>query len=109
MIGNSWEGYVVEQVKQIVPSEIDLYYYRTHNGTECDLVLVQGNEAMSCIEIKYTAAPALSKGFQISIEDLGTKKNFIITPRSDTYPISKNVTVCNLSAFLSQHLSSILF
>jgi len=109
LIGNSWEGYVIEQVKQILPGEYELFYYRTHNGTESDLVLIQGNEPLTCIEIKYTAAPGLSKGFQISIEDLGTNKNFIITPKSDTYPISKNVTVCNLSDFLTQLLHSIIF
>ncbi|MDZ7314472.1 MAG: ATP-binding protein, partial [candidate division KSB1 bacterium] len=70
LLGNSWEGYVIEQIRQLVPGEINLYYYRTHNGAESDLVLVRGNEALACIEIKYTAAPALSKGFQISIEDL---------------------------------------
>jgi len=98
LIGNSWEGHVVEQVKQTVPGEFDLYYYRTHNGSESDLVVVHGNEPVACIEIEYTAAPELSKGFQISIEDLGTDKNFIITPsprptllakiqRSVMYPI----------------------
>ena len=107
LIGNSWEGYVVEQVKQILPDEFDLYYYRTHNGTESDLVLVRGNKPLSCIEIKYTAAPKLSKGLQISIEDLGTNKNFIITPKSEIYPISKNVTVCNLFDFLCRHINSI--
>lgn len=108
IIGNSWEGYVVEQVKQMSPGDFDLYYYRTHNGTESDLVLVHGNEPLACIEIKYTAAPGLSKGFQISIEDLGTDKNFIITPKSDTYPVSRNVTVCNLSDFLTQYIHSIM-
>jgi hypothetical protein len=109
LIGNSWEGYVIEQVKQILPGEFDLYYYRTHNGTESDLVLVRGNKPLSCIEIKYTAAPKLSKGLQISIKDLRTNNNFIITPKSDTYPISKNVKVCNLFDFLSRHINSIIF
>ena len=93
----------------MLPGDFDLYYYRTHNGTESDLVLVHGNEPLACIEIKYTAAPGLSKGFQISVEDLGTNKNFIITPKSDTYAVSKNVTICNLSDFLTQHLHSIIF
>jgi predicted AAA+ superfamily ATPase len=109
LIGNSWEGYVIEQVKHILPGEFDLYYYRTHNGTESDLVLVHGNKPLACIEIKYTAAPKLSKGFQISVEDLGTNKNFIITPKSDTYPISKNVMVCSLFEFVSRHINSIIF
>lgn len=102
LIGNSWEGYVIEQIKQIVPGEVDLYYYRTHNGTESDLVLVRGNKPLACIEIKYTAAPKLSKGIQIAIEDLGTEANFIIVPQSETYPIGKNIMVCSLFNFLTK-------
>ena len=107
LIGNSWEGYVIEQIKQILPHEFDLYYYRTHNGSESDLVLVRGSIPLSCIKIKYTAAPKLSKGFQISIEDLKTNNNFIISPKSDTYPIGKNITVCNLYDFLSQQIHAV--
>jgi predicted AAA+ superfamily ATPase len=108
LIGNSWEGYVIEQVLQKLSDEMDLYYYRTHNGAESDLVLVRGNRPFCCIEIKYTAAAKVSKGFLVSIEDLKTRKNYIITPKSDTYPVSKNVTVCNLYDFLSQHILSIM-
>ena len=104
LIGNSWEGYVIEQIRQIVPEEITLYYYRTHNGTESDLVLVRGNRPISCIEIKYTAAPRLSKGLQIAIEDLGTETNFIIVPQSESYPVSSKVEVCGLVEFLTTHL-----
>ncbi|MFQ5650556.1 MAG: ATP-binding protein [bacterium] len=106
LIGNSWEGYVIEQIKQILPGEVDLYYYRTHNGTESDLVLVRGNKPLACIEIKYTAAPKLSKGLQIAIEDLGTEANFIIVPQSETYPVGKNIMVCSLFDFLTKHVYS---
>jgi predicted AAA+ superfamily ATPase len=108
IIGNSWEGYVIEQIKQTLPDEIDLYYYRTHNGTESDLVLARGTKALSCIEIKYTAAPKITKGFQISIEDLQTKNNYIITPQSETYHINKKVIVCNLIDFLTRHIHQLL-
>jgi uncharacterized protein len=107
LIGNSWEGYVVEQIKQLIPDEFNLYYYRTHNGTESDLVLVRGNKPISCIEIKYTASPKLSKGVQIALEDLKTEKNFIIVPKSETYQIKNNVIVCSLLEFLTTHVSSL--
>lgn len=108
LLGNSWEGYVIEQINQILPGEIALFYYRTHNGSESDLVMVRGNKALSCIEIKYTAAPKVSKGFQISIEDLKTEKNYIITPKSDTYPIGKNIMVSGLHDFIFHHIRSIV-
>lgn len=109
LIGNSWEGYVIEQVKQVLPEDFDLYYYRTHNGAESDLVLAHGNRPLACIEIKYTAVPRVSKGFRISIEDLQTKKNYIIVPKSEPYPVSEMVLVMNLFDFISQHIQSIIF
>ncbi|MFQ5629197.1 MAG: ATPase, partial [bacterium] len=55
-------------------------------------------------EIKYTAAPQISKSLQIAIQDLDTEKNFIIVPQTEPYPASKNITVCGLAVFLSRHL-----
>ena len=104
LIGNSWEGYAIEQIQQLTPEELKLFYYRTHHGTESDLVLVKGTQPKACIEIKYTSQPKPSKGFQIAVDDLKTKINFIITPKSDTYMISKSTYVCNLADFLSEHL-----
>ena len=104
LIGNSWEGYVIEQILELVPPDIDLYFYRTHNGAECDLVLVKGLQPISAIEIKYTSAPRISKGFRIAIEDLGTLDNYIITPYSDTYMKTENLRVCNLMEYLDKYI-----
>ena len=107
-MGNSWEGYVIEQIKQLLPDGIDIYYYRTQNGTECDLVLVRGSAPIACIEIKYSTAPKLSKSLQIAIQDLGESHTFIIVPQGESYPIGKNVTVCPLPEFLSTHLPELV-
>ncbi|MFN8438422.1 MAG: ATP-binding protein [Cytophagales bacterium] len=106
IVGASWEGYVIEQVMYHKPVDLDVYYYRTHSGTEVDLVLVRGNTPVSSIEIKYSNAPKVSKGFYVGIEDLGTHKNYVITPSSDTYPI-KNALVCSLWDFVNRHLKQL--
>lgn len=106
LVGNSWEGYVIEQIRQIAPQEIDLYFYRTHNGAECNLVLVRGLQPVSAIEIKYTSAPKISKGFNIAIEDLGTMDNYIITPYSDSYQKSEKIKVCSLTDYLGRFLNT---
>jgi uncharacterized protein len=105
-IGQSWEGYVIEQIMYHKNRDVDLYFYRTHSGTEIDLVLVKGNKPIASIEIKYSNAPKPTKGFYIGIEDLQTTQNFIITPNSDSYP-SKNALVCNLMEFLRDYLPRI--
>ena len=106
-IGQSWEGYVIEQIKQIIDEifNLSMYYYRTHDGSEIDLVIVKGIKPVSCIEIKYSSAPSLSKGNSIAIKDLETDNNFIIIPECDEeYPIRKDIMVCNLETFLEKYL-----
>jgi predicted AAA+ superfamily ATPase len=108
IVGASWEGYVVEQVKQLAGRNLDMYYYRTHHGTECDLVLVKGLKPLTCIEIKYSSAPKITKGFTLAINDLETSANFIITPGCDDYLIRENVKVCSLQTFLTFHLKDLI-
>ena len=61
-IGESWEGYVIEQIRNNLDSQFRLSYYRTQDQSEIDLIIEKGNEKVACIEIKYTASPKLSKG-----------------------------------------------
>jgi predicted AAA+ superfamily ATPase len=105
--GNSWEGYVIEQIFQGKPDNLDIYFYRTHDGAECDVVLVKGITPVACIEIKLTNAPSVSKGFYTSIADLNPKKKFVITPASDDYPVKDGVIVTSLRQFLVKHLPAL--
>ena len=102
--GSSWEGYVIEQLHQFKPSYLDMYFYRTHDGAECDVVFVKGIVPIACIEIKLSNAPTVSKGFYTSIADLEPKKKFVITPNSDEYPVNDGVIVTNLHQFIKKHL-----
>ncbi len=108
VIGASWEGYVIEQIAALVPDDVDLYFYRTQNGAECDLVLAIGLKIVACIEIKYSDAPTVSKGFYNCIEDLESASNFVITPNSDDYPKSDNIRVCSLSDFITKYLNQLM-
>jgi uncharacterized protein len=108
MIGISWENYVIEQIAQLIPSDYGLYFYRTQAGAEADLVIVKGVKPLSCIEIKYSSNPSLSKGFVNVLDDLGTTHNFIITPASSSYLINRQVRVVQLIEFLKEHLPIII-
>ena len=105
--GTSWEGYVIEQIYQAKPQHLDMYFYRTHDGAECDLVLVKGITTQACIEIKLTNAPAISKGFYTSIGDLKPKKKFVITPASEDYALKDGLIVTSIRQFLLKHLPAI--
>jgi uncharacterized protein len=108
ILGVSWEGYVIEQIRQNCKDQLEMYFYRTHHGAECDLVLAKGNQPLACVEIKFSSAPDVSRGFYQVVEDLGTAKNFIVVPHTDDYPFKENIEVTNLDTFLRVHLPQLM-
>tara|TARA_R110001592_G_scaffold239288_1_gene499212 strand:- start:1910 stop:3067 length:1158 start_codon:yes stop_codon:yes gene_type:complete len=104
IIGSSWEAYVIEQIKQLAQNKYDFYFYRTHRGAECDLLLADGTTVVYSIEVKYSSAPKVTKGYINAIDDVNAKQNFMITPSSDDYLIKENIRVCSLKAFIKNYL-----
>jgi uncharacterized protein len=102
--GNSWEGYVVEQVLQAMPAGLQLYYYRTQAGAECDIVLARGVHPIASIEVKLNNAPTITKGYYQSIDDLKTKKNFVVVPDVENYKTTNGILICNVADFMKNHL-----
>lgn len=106
-VGASWEGYVIEQIYQLKPAQLEMYYYRTHHGAECDLLLVDGLKPLAAIEIKYSTVPSLSKGFYNVLDDLKVKKAFVITPGGKHYQLDDKITLSGLQFFLSNILGGL--
>ena len=106
-VGVSWEAFVTEQIRQLKPAHLDMYFYRTHQGTEADIVLVKGLKPIACIEIKLSSSPQVSKGFIQSIADLKTDNNYMIMPKGVSYSTKEKITICNLSEFLNTRLGKL--
>jgi uncharacterized protein len=106
--GASWEGYVIEQIYRCLEFRAwNLYFYRTQTGAEIDLILISPSGKMTCIEIKNSNNPVLSKGFYLCIDDLKPHFQYIITPTSEKLVNTGGVTICSLAHFLSVELSEI--
>ncbi len=102
--GSSWEGYVVSQVMYARKERLDLHYYRTQAGAECDLVLVRGHVVKACIEIKLSYAPVPTKGFHQSVKDLKCKNNFIVCPADIDYKIKEGIRIVGIEKFIKNYL-----
>ena len=102
LIGASWEGFVIEQITATLGEAYEYYFYRTHQGAECDLLLVKNGVVKTAIEIKNTLSPKLSKGMQISMEDIGAEEGFVICRIDVGYPLSEKVRAAGLSEFLEK-------
>jgi predicted AAA+ superfamily ATPase len=107
IVGASWEGYVIEQISQLKPEHIDLYYYRTHHGAECDLLLVGGLRPVIAIEIKFSSNPSLSKGFYTVMDDLKLERGFVIVPEGKGYKLDEKVDVGGIEYFLKEVLQNL--
>jgi uncharacterized protein len=87
--GNSWEGFVIQQVIAQLKPSVYPYFYRTQDGTELDLVLVKGTTPVLGIEIKYSNAPKLTKGTTLASQDMGDIPVLVVTPSvAEDYQVS---------------------
>ncbi len=92
VVGASWEGWVLEQMAQLLPSPWQLSFYRTAAGAEVDVVAERGNKKIG-FEIKFSSAPTLTKGFWSAVGDLGLEQVYVIAPVETGYPLGQNVNV----------------
>ena len=100
--GESWEGFVIQQIISYYRKRFDYTFYRTQDGTECDLVISKGITVLACIEIKLSDAPRITKGFTISLRDLKPNDAFIIVPDCpEPYKLNENILISDLSGFFT--------
>ena len=103
--GSSWENFCIHQILSTTEDIFDPYFYRTHAGSECDLVMVKGLKPIIAIEFKLSSSPSKNKGNTIAFQDLGTTENYIISPDADDYLVSEYTRVCSLKTFLEKYLT----
>lgn len=73
----------------------------TFPDAEIDFV-VQLNRQIIAIECKASYSPSLSKGNHIAIEDIQPKHTFVVTPSSESWPMSKGIEVVSLNDLIKR-------
>lgn len=93
-VGASWEGFVIEQVLQIVrPAEA--YFWATHNGAELDLLFFHQGRRYG-VEVKFSEAPPISRSMQTVLHDLHLEQLWVLHPGPHTYPVHEKITVYSI-------------
>jgi uncharacterized protein len=90
-LGNSWEGFVIEQIAGICAGKSELFFYRTNAGAEIDLLVFDRKNKPVAIEVKYSLSPTVTKGFWNAFEDLACETGFVVYPGSESYPLGMNL------------------
>lgn len=102
-LGASWEGFVLEQLAGRFPAR-DMYYWRTYNGAELDVLLLHNGKKWG-FEIKYADAPDLTRSMRMAMSDLKLSRLFIVYPGKKRIVLDKNVEVISINDVAGLELS----
>ena len=102
MLGYLWEGYVIENMINTLGEQYQYYFYRTADGTECDLVIFEGANCKAVIDAKFSPAPKSTKSMTTAIQDLKPIQAFFIVPECKVpYSIVQNLMIATQEQAIS--------
>ena len=99
-LGASWEGFVIENILNLLDNRWGVSYYRTATQVEIDLVLETPKKEIWAVEIKRSSAPKLGRGFYEACKDINATHKWLINNQKDRYPLPNGVEVIGLIEFL---------
>jgi hypothetical protein len=103
VVGFSWEGLLIENVLNALPSTARPTFYRTSAGAEIDLVIEFSAKKRWAIEVKRSlGSPVPSKGFYIGCADINATRQIVLYPGSESFMLDAKTEVMSLSKMLSE-------
>ncbi len=102
-LGDSFEGFVIEQVLSVIPSDTAAYFYRTAVGAEVDLIIEFGLERWA-IEVKHSSAPTPSRGFHEATSDIAATRKILLYPGDQAYVIKGGIEVMPVEHLMQELL-----
>lgn len=78
VVGNSWEGFVIETLLNAAPREAQFGFYRSSNGAEIDLIVDTPGQGLIPIEVKKSPSAKPRRGFYSACEDLQHVQKFLV-------------------------------
>lgn len=89
--GASWEGYILDLLQSLLGLEDhEMYFWRTHQGAEIDLILQLGSTTVG-IEIKRTTLPKLTRSIYHALDDLKLSEVVIIHAGRESFRLNPKV------------------
>jgi predicted AAA+ superfamily ATPase len=108
VVGQSWEGFVIETVLAEAPWRSQASFYRTSAGAEIDLVLEHKDGHLWAIEIKRGLSAKPRRGFYQAIKDIKPERAFMVHAGDDRYPIAERVEALGICDLVEElHSSSV--
>lgn len=90
VIGQSWEGFVIENLLNSAGNQVQGFFYRTSGGAEIDLLLAWPDDQLWAVEIKRSLNPRPERGFHSACADLEPQRRFVVYPGLERYRLTEN-------------------
>ncbi len=97
VVGQSWEGFIIENLLTVAPAGTSACFYRASGGAEVDFILQLPGGKLWAIEIKRSLEPKLSKGFHSACADVKPEAAYVVYPGDEQFALSKGVEAINVS------------
>lgn len=98
--GNSFEGFVIEEIIKHFGSQEDYYFWRTQTGVELDLLMIKGGKRYG-FEIKLSDAPQITESMRIALKDLKLEHLYIINNLDVQYKKEERISVLGIDQLKS--------
>jgi len=100
-IGASWEGFALEEVIRCHrASAQECYFWRTQDGAELDLLIVQPGRKIG-FEFKLSDRVSMTPSMRVAMADLGLDQLLVITPTLKTpYSLADGVMAMSLAEYM---------
>ena len=98
VVGNSWEGFVIETLLNAAPRDAQSGFYRSSNGAEIDLLMDVPGLGLLAIEVKKASNAKPRRGFYSACEDLQPVHKFLVHggAEGEPYPVGDGVMAVGL-------------
>jgi predicted AAA+ superfamily ATPase len=101
VVGGSWEGLMIENIIDALPTSTRTSFYRTSHGDEIDLVIEFSERERWAIEIKRSISdPSPNKGFHTACEDIKASRKIVIYPGAERYKYDATTEIMPLKLLL---------
>ena len=103
VVGSSWEGLLIENILNALPSTARATFYRTSAGAEIDLVIEWNAKQRWALEVKRSlGSPAPSKGFYIGCADIKATRQIVLYPGDEKFKLDARTEVMPLRQFMGE-------
>jgi predicted AAA+ superfamily ATPase len=96
VVGESWEGFVIENLIMAAPNFTIASFYRTAAGAEIDLVLEIPGQGLWAIDIKRGLSPKPERGFHQACADVKANHRFVVYSGTERYRVTPETEAISL-------------